>query len=333
MAKSMNVREAYKRLQKDNSTNTDFGYVFIDDGRKESLDMFEKYWLDSMSVFNHFNIYDNWYLPFDISTHLAIYRTSDVSSDNHADYNYNELCIAVTFFNNEDHSRLTPIKFVAHIPLLGIVHGSFVMMTLAEVDHNNYLDDLRKQNPTDLIISSTINDDGDVAESLIGVTHLTKFVRKQDNTLRVMNSTIDLQKSEHISYDAYNDTVETISNVVISGFAYFTKLLINTRLFIVEERVAKEKKGMIKMNPDKPPLFHVIDIKTLRTRYIKRDSDDAANGIKIGYERRRHTRTFRSDYYKNKKGETIIINPTWVGATEWFDKEWNRFYKVRLDVG
>lgn len=331
MVKPINERDAYKRLEKDNSTNIDFGSVFIDDCRKGSPDMFNKYWLDSVSVFDHFSIYDNWYLPFNTVTHLSIYHKSDVIQSKDFYYQYDDVCVAVTFFDNKDHHRLTPVKFVAHIPLLGIVYGSFTMMTLAEVDNDNYLDNLRKQNPKDLILSSTVNDDG--PESIIGVIHLTKFIHKYHNKLCNMNSTIDLQTSELFDYNLYNSIVETINNVVTFGFAYFTKLLINTQLFVVEERVVKKKKGMIKVNQDKP-LFHVVDIKTLKTKYFNRESDNIkGNGIKMCHERRRHTRTFRSDYYKNRKGETIIIEPTWVGPTEMYNSETNRLYKVRLDIG
>lgn len=118
------------------------------------------------------------------------------------------------------------------------------------------------------------------------------------------------------------------------GFVYFTRMVINTKLFVVEERVATRKKDdSIKLKRDAIPLFRVIDIKTLRIKYIKREDNGEVNHLKVGHERRRHERTLRSSYFKNRQGETIIINACWVGPAEVYDPDKHRLFKVRLDIG
>jgi hypothetical protein len=57
----------------------------------------------------------------------------------------------------------------------------------------------------------------------------------------------------------------------------------------------------------------------------------AFNGTaKTPHERRRHFRTLESNYFKNKRGETIVIPATWIGQETQFQKG-DKIYKVLLD--
>jgi hypothetical protein len=48
------------------------------------------------------------------------------------------------------------------------------------------------------------------------------------------------------------------------------------------------------------------------------------------HPRRRHYRTLKSDFWKNKKGETIVVEATWVGPSEVV--RGNKKYRVLLDI-
>ncbi|MGA3116896.1 MAG: hypothetical protein ABSF90_20950 [Syntrophobacteraceae bacterium] len=53
-------------------------------------------------------------------------------------------------------------------------------------------------------------------------------------------------------------------------------------------------------------------------------------GTKIPHERRRHTRTLRSDRFTKKQGQTLIIPATWIGDREKIVGD--KIYRVRTDL-
>ena len=46
---------------------------------------------------------------------------------------------------------------------------------------------------------------------------------------------------------------------------------------------------------------------------------------RIAHSRRAHTRTLRSERFKNKKGLTVFVKEHWVGPKEWMDKSQSRY--------
>lgn len=63
---------------------------------------------------------------------------------------------------------------------------------------------------------------------------------------------------------------------------------------------------------------------------VENQPEGVDSGEKVGHDRRGHYRTLRSDFYKNRQGEKIWIDPVWVGPQE--SVIGNRTYRVRLDV-
>lgn len=106
--------------------------------------------------------------------------------------------------------------------------------------------------------------------------------------------------------------------------------------FVLEVSPATRKKsqrpgGKIARSDDRPK-YTLLTPTEIR---VKMDLPKPSHGTGTGssktpHERRRHYRTFRSDYFKEAKGKTIIIPAAWVGPHEVI--RGNKKYKVRLDI-
>ena len=71
--------------------------------------------------------------------------------------------------------------------------------------------------------------------------------------------------------------------------------------------------------------------KTIRKEYIHLNTSGERQRLKVGFERRRHIRTYRHERYVNMRGKTQVIEPTWIGPTE--VEVGTKLIKVRLDIG
>ena len=310
----MDIRKAFNKSRKNSAVPIDFGYVFVDENKITNDEAYD----EQLQWFNHFETYTNWYLPFDRCTHfLPASKIDGISS-------------AVTFIDNPEHKLSSMIKFIAMMDALGVIEGSLEFKLSSEFTHDDAIA-YQKSNPDSLIVRGKLRMQGLSEEPKFVVIMTFKKFHLYDPVHKI-------KRSLNLNIDhSYEETLHPIINqfmsIIMYGFTYFTQMIVNTNLFVVEERVARMKKGVIRINNDKIPLFRIIDIKTLRAKYIKSEANLDGNVIRAGHERRRHTRTFRSDFYKNKKGDTIVIEATWVGPTEHFDGPFNRFYKVRLDIG
>lgn len=314
------IRNLYKTFQKDNFTNIDLGYTFVEDHRGLSRPDQKNRYVNHIANTNHFDLYDNWYLPFSRCTYFATQSFDDVDFDN---------IDTITFIDNPEHKLSSRIEFIATSLGYGVIEGSLELRLKENLDEEKVLK-LQEDNKDYLI---AINRFGNFSTNGDDKYYLLTMVKKHSYILPGENRKI-VRDLNWLDYGDHNfiSILKSFGTMIMVAFGYFTRLVTDTSLFVVEEKVAVKKKGVVRIKTDKPSLFHVIDIKTLRAKYIKREPGEIG-GIKVGHERRRHTRTFKSDYYKNKKGETIVIEPTWIGPTEYFDGPFNRLYKVRLDIG
>lgn len=309
----MDIRKAFNKSKKKSVVPIDFGRVFVDTDDSIKYD-------EQLKSFDHFDIYSNFYFPFDRVT----YYRSDCGK------NEDGMSVGVTFIDNPEHKITSPITFIAMLDDAGVLEGS---LELKLVDENiqDYMMIRQLRNPDVCVVGADFRiSEDDEKPKFMAVLSLKTF-HMYDRSSNI-KQTVTLNK-EHAYHQLFKPIIQLFISHIVYGLVYFTRMLIDTKLFVIEERVARIKKGTVRLNDDKIPLFRTIDIKTLRSKYIRRDDGGVGNGIKVGHERRRHTRTFRSDYYKHRKGETIIIDACWVGPTEHFDPDNNRLYKVLLHIG
>lgn len=118
---------------------------------------------------------------------------------------------------------------------------------------------------------------------------------------------------------------EGITNALIQ----FSIFMADTKYFVISETSAIRKKGKLKEKG--LTLYRTLHVSTIRKQYIKHNVDNTERSTTIGYERRRHLRTYKHDRYINMKGITVIIESTWIGATQYFDKDKQILYKVKMD--
>jgi hypothetical protein len=125
------------------------------------------------------------------------------------------------------------------------------------------------------------------------------------------------------------DLMMYIQRTVFFCLGYFTEKIINNRLAIIEETVAKRVNGVTVKAPGKEPLYRIMPIKDIRKRYIHTNHGDRT--LKLGHERCQHERLLRSDRFPNKKGQRIVVRACRVGPAEAFDPNKSRLYKVLFD--
>ena len=303
----MNDYELYKRLLKYNFTNINLGHVFADVTELKEEDPSYIPRLDNtLSGIDHFEIYDNWYLPFDISTYFGMIPIHD------------EHFVFGIIFNQPEEKKIgSPLSFKIIIEKIGTYCGEIRLIKTDEITNSVFEKGkfiLVRSPPTTI----------ECKYSIVGC--MQKCFLQHPQTKEIITKIFTDEENQ------CSDLLADILSFVLIGFAYFTEIVIHTDKFVVEEKIAHRKKGKIRQKPGSPTLYRVIDIRTLRTKYFNSTSY-GTNGTRECLWRRRHTRTFRSDFYTNRKGDTIMIEPIWIGPSESFDPGTNRLYKVRLDIG
>jgi len=293
----------YKKLLRNNRSPMKLGSVFIMEDEKEyDLKNGESYLTDR---FGHNNTV--WYLPFDICT-LLIGSAAITIEDNpihfidqlrRFSWNLNNQAVVTGYF------RIDPVDTESEVDLRG-----------PGVER----DELG-------CVASFVAKSRDYEGNWVGNTVV--FIKKvylgkidgTENFAREFNMNDKMGVEDEFTNEVIGGIIGTVE--------YFTRLIGNTRNFVVEERVAKKnKKGKIISRSGKP-LFRIISSKILRKNYIPKEQGDSKS--QAGHERRRHERTYRDDRYVNMKGKTQIIEATWIGPTETYKD--NRLYIVRLDIG
>ena len=313
----MNPLEACKLLEKHNVDKINLGSVFIDDivGISEEAD--EKEYLQSINNIDKLDLDSRWYLPFDTVTHLVVFEDFKKGVD------------GVVFVDNPEHKLSSPIEFSC-INEEATICGTVTLRLAEDVKTNDRIETSRKY-PGTIIYNRYLYENSSKYVVTIIFTKVTFVDVMSGKITRVKSFNLNII-SKYV-HDKINNILSKFSGQIIHAFAYFTKLLINTKLFVVEEKVVSNKNGIMCVSKHHQSLFRTVDIKTLNTRYLKNNNSISNVALKNGYPRRRHDRVLRSDYFGSRQGEVIVVNACWVGPTERFDSDKNRFYKVRLDVG
>lgn len=78
------------------------------------------------------------------------------------------------------------------------------------------------------------------------------------------------------------------------------------------------------------PRYILLKPAEIRAKMGQNIPEDHIRKSPIPHERRRHTKVLRSEKFRHKQGQTIIVPATWVGATEF--TEGKTHYKVLLDL-
>jgi len=314
----------FKKLQNDKMNDIIFRHVFVDERESD--------WFcssDKSGVFDYFNTYTDMYFPFDDVTCISELNIPDTD-----DGDNEPRLTAVTFRNNPSKTVDSKINFHCLFNTIGIMTG-FIQFFPSSMLTEEFVDNLRRDNPNDVVWYVIPEKDVNPGE-YSPIICSKRFVLKDWITKKISkgSSVNDLIYKRYISQGDGTNLVEIFADKVLFAWLYFAQIVVDSKLFIVEERTASKKKdGSIKIKHDIKPLYRVIDIRTLRTKYFKRDPGTKEPGKRFIRERRRHTRTFRSDYFVNRKGETITIEPYFAGTTEYYDPGNSRLYKVRLDIG
>lgn len=318
----MDLNKLYMDLQKSNLGRIDFGSIFYDEIDSSNIDDPDKIFSEYLDLLGYFDLYDNFYFPFNKVTYLATIETPGEKRP----YKF----FSTTFTDNPEHKYTSMVSFSSIVDNMFTVHG---VMRICSIN-DNFIEEYLKQYPDEYIrymdVGAVFDGKSKSNCEYRLLIHFKKVTVRETKTRKIFN--IAITDRHRYYFNLFNPYFNKFFGSVAMGYSYFAKLLINPKLFVVEEKAAERRKdGSIRINKNKRSFFRTIDIKLLRSRYIKREGNGCS--LKIGHERRRHTRTFRSDYYKNRKGETIIIEPVWVGPTETFDPDDDKLYKVRLDIG
>lgn len=325
----MNYHTMLRNIKKRNPTNKDLGKIFIDDRRGMTSDEIKENNTHMEEMIIHFDKYDNWYLPFDKCTWFHISM-----DENPVSYK------SVTLTANPEKKLTSPIKFEIIADDIYVITG---YMELCAADDIDRLDRVSHEGVTSRTHELGCSDfvwmpldwygDGIDPKYYVYVYFKEVILKhKDEDKMKIINPIVRDEMDKHLS--GWPKDCETIGTMVLSAFGYFTRLIVDTKLFILEEQIATKKKGKIKQRIGSKSIFHVLDARTLRKKYIKPKKDGSTESIiRAPTERRRHERTYRHDRYVNMKGKTVIIEATWIGKSEHFDPDDDRFYRIRLDKG
>jgi hypothetical protein len=119
---------------------------------------------------------------------------------------------------------------------------------------------------------------------------------------------------------------------VITSIEELMLINIEPEYFIFEKSPVnprKSKAGRITRSPDRP---HYIPLKPeviRKTMGLDRPTEDGVNA-KRPHERRRHWRLLKSERFKNKQGQRVMVDACWVGPSEAVVGKTR--YRVRLDI-
>jgi hypothetical protein len=111
-------------------------------------------------------------------------------------------------------------------------------------------------------------------------------------------------------------------------------MLINSdpEYFIFEKSPVKPRKskaGRITRSPNRPRYVPLKPETIRKTMGLNRPSEDGVSG-KRPHERRRHWRLLKSERFKNKQGQRVMVDACWVGPSEAVVGKTR--YRVRLDI-
>ena len=312
------IHSIFKDIKNKKFNHTRFNHVFVEDTRtykdytsieKDDLRKKNKETMDALA---HFEDYKNWYLPFDSCSLLTI---------------GDDTWMSVTLGDNPDRLLESKRKFCIAVSDNGNhpaeTEGFFKIVGIDE-----HVESMKNYSCASIAIDPeyVFNGDENSPCKYKIVVYFGEITGK-NKKMRFIDT-----MNQYSNFD-YNEAMRELGTKLSSTVAYFTRLMINTKLFVVEESVTEKKKGKVRSKPG-TSLFKVIDLRTIQKKYIKLDKNITdEERKKSGGWRRRHERTYRDDRYVNMKGQTQIIEAIWIGPTESFDPDNDRLYKVRLDIG
>jgi len=119
---------------------------------------------------------------------------------------------------------------------------------------------------------------------------------------------------------------------VLTDLADFLITVNSSGNFIAKTYLASENKKPIKFL--EPRIQYVIIDKNKKKLALRDRLDDTKKkkggsySIKsrVAHNRRGHQRVLRSDYYKNKQGQTVWVKEAWIGPSKW--KHGNSIYEI-----
>lgn len=299
------------------------GKTFVEDNREVPFEEWEQSVNHDWNMITYADEYENWYLPFKRCSWLAIDKDPNVD--------FIQLK-TVTFRDNPEHKLTSMINFEIFV---GTSTRDLITGILELIPRDNFDQDALNKKAAELGFELVLIDK-DSIDSHYAVSYYRNMIIVENGK----RNSIKLTK-RYSHNPGFVDALNTMQELVMRAFVYFTKLVINTRLFVVEQtKASKNKKGKI-ISTKRSTLYRIIDIRDLRKNYIRNVSDDnsSTESLEVGFERRRHERTYRHERYKKMRGKTVIIEPTWIGPVEAFEPNdpnrpnGGKLYKVRLDIG
>ncbi len=153
----------------------------------------------------------------------------------------------------------------------------------------------------------------------------------KDRILKMYDTDEAMENDPHFAADlAGRDTMSDIKRAMLQ-----IAVLNDPTQWVLEStplKTRKTAKGRLLRSIDRP-IFTIRDATEIRKRMGTTGSSDSKPGSgskKLPHPRRAHKRVLRSEWYKERQGETIIVPATWVGPVESIYN--GRRYKVRLDI-
>ena len=147
------------------------------------------------------------------------------------------------------------------------------------------------------------------------------------------NILFDLSDSD---FDLVPGSQEMLGGVVGNVLTAIEELLLaqkNRELFVLEKAPVKArplKKGRVLRSHDRPRYIMLTPDAIRQAMGVSVKKEKGEGTGRTPHERRRHWRTLRSERFKHKQGQRILIDAHWVGPSE--ATKGNTRYKVRLDV-
>ena len=105
-------------------------------------------------------------------------------------------------------------------------------------------------------------------------------------------------------------------------------ILEETPLGALQKRGTGAARAKIPRSHDRP-VYTILEPTEIRQKLNLPIERTGTHASPVPHDRRAHPRTLRSEKFKNKKGQTIIIPATWVGVSE--VTRGNKRYKILLD--
>lgn len=293
------------------------GSIFVhemqDMSYEEQADIFIRY----VQGISNFDIEDKWFLPFDVVTYL---RTAKIVNDPLTHYRID----SVTIRNNKQNRIDSEFNYVFVTPM-GVFIGSFKLISVKDKTPSE-ISELKQSylKGDDKLTLFAIPSAEDA--NFIVMVRIDQLSGKKHKTKKIITKRFTKKDYDNESYKPF---YEHIQRIIIYCIGYFTEKIVNASMVVVEERIAKRVNGVVKESKRHDPVFKIMPMKDIRCQYIQHNHGDRK--LEWGHPRCRHERTFRSERFKNCKGNTIVIDPCWVGPVDSYDPAKERLYKVILD--